>query len=359
MLSYAFQVLKQSNYEEIAAEEFSMAQDLFAAVLAKGVARQVKQGLYREYIVQHESLTTLRGKLDMAGTIRNRMERKPKLACAFDELSENNLYNQILKTTMHYLLRDEGVDRRRKAALNKVLVFFDEVDLLEPFSIPWKRLHIPKSSKTYELLLTICGFVLNGMLQTTEKGRYRMAAFSDAHMARLYERFILEYYRQHHAYLDEIKAAQVKWNVTGKSENGQKGQENEQKVKREKQEQWEAKLLSLMPVMQTDIFLRYREKSLIIDAKYYGQTLQRHYDRCTLHSQNLYQIFTYVKNQDKENTGNVSGLLLYAKTDEAIVPGGSVCLGGNRIGAETLDLNVDFREIARQLDSIAGQYLGV
>lgn len=344
MLSYAFQVLKQSNYEDIAAEEFSMAQDLFAAVLAKGAARQVKQGLYREYIVQHESLTTLRGKLDMAETMQNRMQRKPKLVCAFDELSENNLYNQILKTTMHYLIRDAGVDIRRKAALNRVLVFFDGVDLLDPFSVPWKRLHLWKSNKTYEMLLTVCGFVLNGMLQTTEKGRYRMAAFSDEHMAKLYERFILEYYRQHHAYLDEIKAAQVKWNVTDGQAYGQKQQAN---------------LLSLLPVMQTDIFLRYGKKILIIDAKYYGQMLQRHYDRCTLHSQNLYQIFTYVKNQDKENTGNVSGLLLYAKTDEAIVPDGSVCLGGNRIGAETLDLNVDFREIARQLDRIAGQYLGV
>lgn len=352
MLSYAFQVLKQSNYEDIAAEEFSMAQDLFAAVLAKGAARQVKQGLYREYIVQHESLTTLRGKLDMAETMQNRMQRKPKLACAFDELSENNLYNQILKTTMHYLVRDAGVDIRRKAALNRVLVFFDGVDLLDPFSVPWKRLHLWKSNKTYEMLLTVCGFVLNGMLQTTEKGRYRMAAFSDEHMAKLYERFILEYYRQHHAYLDEIKAAQVKWNITDGQEDGQKQQADGQREQ-------EANLLFLLPVMQTDIFLRYGEKILIIDAKYYGQTLQRHYDRCTLHSQNLYQIFAYVKNQDKENTGNVSGLLLYAKTDEAIVPDGSVCLGGNRIGAETLDLNVDFREIARQLDSIAGQYLGV
>ena len=33
MLSYAFQVLKQSNYENIASEEFEMVQDLFAVIL--------------------------------------------------------------------------------------------------------------------------------------------------------------------------------------------------------------------------------------------------------------------------------------------------------------------------------------
>ena len=34
MLSYAFQILKQSNYEKIASEEFENAQDLFAAILS-------------------------------------------------------------------------------------------------------------------------------------------------------------------------------------------------------------------------------------------------------------------------------------------------------------------------------------
>ena len=46
MLCYAFQVLRQSNYEEVAAEDFENAHDLFAAILAKGMAQQLKQGLY-------------------------------------------------------------------------------------------------------------------------------------------------------------------------------------------------------------------------------------------------------------------------------------------------------------------------
>ena len=39
MLSYAFQVLKQSNYDDVASEKFDQVQDLFAAILAKGVAQ--------------------------------------------------------------------------------------------------------------------------------------------------------------------------------------------------------------------------------------------------------------------------------------------------------------------------------
>ena len=106
MLSYAFQVLKQTNFEEVASEEFENIQDLLAAILAKGVAQQLKQGLYREYVQNYENLPMLRGKLDLTGTMRNKQQNKRLLACDFDDLSENNIFNIILKTTATVLLSD-------------------------------------------------------------------------------------------------------------------------------------------------------------------------------------------------------------------------------------------------------------
>ena len=273
----------------------------------------------------------------MPNTIRNRIQRKQKLACEFDELSENNLFNQILKTAIRYLLSNDGVDGERKIALKKVLVFFDEIELLEPSEIAWSRLHYQRNNKNYELLMNVCYFVLDGMLQTTEKGEYKMTSFSDEHMARLYEKFILEYYSQHHTYLSEVKAGQVKWDLVGDNSES---------------------MIRFLPIMQTDIMLRLNEKILIIDAKYYGRTLQKQFDKYTLHSNNVYQIFTYVKNQDKNNTGDVAGILLYAKTDEDITPDVMFNMGGNQIGAKTLDLNKEFSLIVAQLDKIAEDYFG-
>ena len=99
MLAYAFQVLRQKNYEDVASEEFEEVQDLFAAILARGIAQQLKHGLYREYITRNEDLPTLRGKLNLQGTIRSQIQRKKLLSCGFDELSVNNVFNRILKTT--------------------------------------------------------------------------------------------------------------------------------------------------------------------------------------------------------------------------------------------------------------------
>ena len=71
---------------------------------------------------------------------------------------------------------------------------------------------------------------------------------------------------------------------------------------------------------------------------------------CIIHSANMYQIFTYVKNLDVEDTGKVSGLLLYAKTDEEITPDLSASFGKNRIHVRTLDLNQEFSGMTRQLE---------
>ena len=43
MLSYAFTTLNQGGYEDVATEEFENMHNLFAAILAKGIGKQLKQ----------------------------------------------------------------------------------------------------------------------------------------------------------------------------------------------------------------------------------------------------------------------------------------------------------------------------
>ena len=69
MLSYAYQVLQQQDYQCIASEKFEHIDDLFAAILAKGVFRQLKQGLYREYVSRSETRRS-----DSFATKRNLVE---------------------------------------------------------------------------------------------------------------------------------------------------------------------------------------------------------------------------------------------------------------------------------------------
>lgn len=178
------------------------------------------------------------------------------------------------------------------------------------------------------MLISVCYLVIKGLLQTDSYGNVKMQKFLDEQrMCRLYEKFILEYYRKEHPKL-KVSASRIPWQL----DDG---------------------IFTLLPVMQSDIMLSDGEKTLIIDAKYYSNTMQSQYDKHTIHSNNLYQIFTYVKNKDVGNTGKVEGMLLYAKTDEEITPDSNFRMSGNTISVKTLNLNLAFEEIAAQLDKIA------
>lgn len=330
MLAYAFQTLNQENYEDVAVESFDEIYDLFAAILAKGIGVQLKQGLYREYINRQEELPVMRGKINIPGTIKNRLSHERVLTCEFDELSENNLYNQILKTTVMLLLGNAKVKTEYKDDLKKKMLFLSNVDMLDPTSIQWSAICFQRNNQTYRMLISICQLIIEGMLITTDAGDYRLANFVDEQrMCRLYEKFILEYYSKHYPEL-RVSASQIPWNV----DDG---------------------IRTMLPVMQSDIHLQKDNTVLIIDAKYYSHTTQTQYDKHTLHSNNMYQIFTYVKNRDYEfgeDEHKVSGMLLYAKTEEEIQPDNVYQMHGNQITVRTLDLNLPFTEIAEQLNSI-------
>ena len=187
----------------------------------------------------------------------------------------------------------------------------------------------------YRMLISLCQFILEGMLLTTDQGEYKMASFVDEQrMCRLYEKFILEYFSKKYPALS-VRTSQIPWVL----DDG---------------------IGTMQPIMQSDITLSYGSKVLIIDAKYYAHTTQVQYDKHTLRSNNLYQIFTYVKNKDSEFGGKpheVSGMLLYAQTDEAVQPDNTYMMSGNKISIKTLDLNCNFTEIATQLNAIADDFI--
>ena len=326
MLSYAFQVLNEQGYKQVATEEFDNVAELCAAILIKGVSLQIKRGLGKEYVVQSEPLSSLRGKIDISASIKQQSTLKKQLICNYDEFSINSYMNRILRTTMDILLRCD-LSKGRKKQIRKLLIYFSDVEPLSREKINW-RLQFNKNNQTYQMLIFVCYMILKGLLQTTSDGSTKLMEFLDEQrMCRLYEKFILEYYRKEHPEI-RVSASQIPWDT-------------------------DDDYREMLPVMQSDIMLKKGEKTLIIDAKYYSHTTQKQYDVNSLHSGNLYQIFTYVKNLDTDRTGNVSGMLLYARTDEAVLPNNEYKMGGNAISVKTLDLDCDFSEIKKQLDYIA------
>ena len=328
MLTYAFKELRHNNYEYIAGENFDNIYDLFAEILSKGVAYLLKQGLHKEYVLKEDTLTTLRGKLNLQGTIKEKNSQRTRLACEYDELTINNVFNQIIKKTLCVLISKSDVKNERKNNIRRLLLFFDGVDGIDQSAIKWNLLRYDRNTRTYQMIHSLCYFIMQNLLLSTEQGDTKMLRFSDEHMNLLFQRFVMEYFKRHHP---EYKATakQIKWNFSENSTDSS----------------------SILPIMQSDITLTLGERTLIIDTKYYSKNLQEHFGKFTISSPNFYQIYTYVMNEDKGHTGKVDGMLLYAKTQTEIQPYGNFQTNdGNILMVRVLDLTQDFEAVKNDLE---------
>lgn len=333
MLSYAFQNLNETEARNYSSEKFEFIDDLFTAILAKGIAKQVKRGLGKEYLYHTEELTSPKGRICVSDTLKLRSVQKNVVSCSLDELVDNTYMNQILKSTSLLLLHSQDVAKENKKQLKKVLLFFSNVDTVNCRTIDWSRLQYNRNNASYKMLMNICYLIVNGMLISENEGQLKLSRYvDDQQMHVLYEKFILEYYKKH---FPEFKVTQshIAWNT----DDG---------------------MIELLPRMRSDIMIEYKGRTLIIDAKYYDSAMQKNsrYGNQTIHSHNLYQIFAYVKNKDVSNSGMVSGMLLYANTDGEN-PDMDYQMSGNKISVKTLDLNCDFERVKGQMNAIVDNWM--
>lgn len=332
MLSYAFRTLTKQGYREMSTEKFSNTADLMTEILIAGISQQLKRGLGRAYIEQMEDIPVIRGRVNITESVKRQTMINRKLSCVYDDFSVDNSKNRIIKSTA-LLLLGADVAKQRKSRLRKLLVYFDKVELIDLRTVDW-NIHYDRNNQTYRMLISICYLVVKGLLQTQADGKTKIMDFlDDQQMYHLYEKFILEYYKKEYPYIT-TNASKIKWQLDDGMDY-------------------------MLPNLLSDITLEYDNKVLIIDAKYYSHIMQNRYEKETIRSANMFQIFTYVKNKEaelKDKPHEVAGMLLYAQTDNGAQPEYRYQMSGNMISVKTLNLNSDFEDIRRQLDSIITDY---
>lgn len=333
MLSYAFKVLNEKGYRKIETESFENTADLLSEILIIGVSRQIKQGLVKEYIDFNETTSSVRGKINITESINQQSIIKRQLNCTYDEFSENCYLNQIIKSTLTLLVKaDIAVERKKK--IKRLLFYFRHVDLIDVKSINWK-IRFDRNNQTYKMLVNVCYLAINGLIHSETSGDVKIMEFLDDQlMSSLYEKFLLNYFGKEHRRI-KTHAPQIDWQVDDGVD-------------------------FLLPKMKTDVTLEHENRILIIDAKFYSQNISENQGKNIHHTENLYQIFAYVKNKAIELQGKgieVSGMLLYARTNHSIQPDSDYVIDGNKISVKTLDLNQEFSIIRKQLDKIVNIYL--
>lgn len=332
MLCYSFygEQLNQKDESNLGEEAFENIYNLFSLLLCLILKKQIKKRLHKEYINADDELATIRGKIDLNQTINKNSLVKKKIYCNFDEYSENCLLNQIIKTTLFYLLKSNKIGTSTKDEIKRLLNYFAKVDVIDTKLIKWDQVKFNRNNLSYKYVVDLCRLILKGLIVSDKNGNNKFKEFlDDTRISTIYENFIKAYYRKHYP---EFNASSKKLYLNDKP------------------------MLDFIPMMKTDITIEFEDRMLIIDAKFYNKILRENYlnARCrTISSNNLYQIMAYVDNQDLYKKGNVSGMLLYAQTINEPSIEIKQQLNMHTIMVRTLDLNESWDDIKNRLNNIA------
>lgn len=330
MLCYAWNVLEQSDNVLLGSEKFDNIYNLFARIYINGTGSLIKRGFNRYYIQKNRETSTLKGKINISDSIKAQSFHQGSMVCQFDEFSKNIKLNQIIKTTINILIKSPQLDADLKNKLLKIRVHFSDIEDIRLSKELFSSLRYNRNNNHYRMLINISELIYQALITNDEHNKFSFSDFvRDNQMARLYEKFVLNFYKRH---LDEsiynVHAPKIKWNL-------------DEKIADE--------YLSLLPEMRTDIVIENKDKKtqIIIDTKYYAQTLVSNNwtDVEKVRTGHLYQIFAYVHNSDF--SGNKKGMLLYPtieKEIDAIFP-----IGGKNIEARTLNLNSEWQDITARL----------
>lgn len=334
LLCYSWDQLPQGELVDVSRITGTELADLFAHVLCDGVAHLARRGLEQGYERREAELKGVRGRIDLLQSARRFLPAHGLALCRFDEISANTLANQIIKATLLQLKRTRGLDRdlqKRVAALHRGLQGVAEIRLT---SHAFRRVHLHANNRFYRFLLNVCELVHSAGLVDQSTGDYRFRDFvrDEQRMAMVFQNFLYNFIRR------EVPGWQV----------------------RRENIQWDAEsstdpLLSLLPQMQTDITLCRGTEHKIIDAKYYQKTLAERYGTSKVHSDNLFQLFSYLANGSKKRGADeqLSGMLIYPRVDRT-VRAAYTLQGRFPIMVATVDLEQDWKALREEIIQLIG-----
>ena len=322
LLCYAWSHVEERDVvrlEEL--EGLERVQDLLGKVLAEGTFRLIRGGLDRGYREVREDLAGVRGKIAVGETAKRAL--RGRVACDFEELSHDVPHNRILRSTLQSLLRLPDLHKDIFAEVRNAYTKLDGVRVVRLDRKLFRQVQLDRNRRYYRFLLSVCRLVHEQLLVDDRSGEARFIDFKEERMEKLYEDFIIEFYRrEQRCYKVNPRGRTIAWDTEGTAD--------EQSSK--------------IPRMEADVILEGQDRRIIMDAKYYSKALDGRYDE-KLRSNHLYQLLAYLRNREatKAPGPRHEGILLYPTVDAPVAV--DVCLEGFPVRARSIDLAQDWRKI--------------
>ncbi|MGV8111814.1 MAG: 5-methylcytosine-specific restriction endonuclease system specificity protein McrC [Lentimicrobium sp.] len=331
LLCYAWDKLDEKDQVKVAVDDRTELLDLFAKILINGTRRLLKQGVEKSYVDETIELAGIKGKLEMSPTLKSGLYLKQHTICSIDDFSGNILSNQILISTLYRLIRTRDLDPLLKKQLKSLLWMLPGIQTIELNNRVFSQVRLHRNNRFYVFLMRVCRIIYENSLPTETPGDWLFKDFlrDERQMNRLFEAFLFNFYKREFPEWI-VRKEYISWQFIAPIESH----------------------YDSLPRMETDITIENEYGKIILDAKYYQETLIAKYGKAKIHSNNLYQLFSYLMNQHNSNklSYQTRGILVYPTIENEVDL--DYWYDGHRIQIKTVNLNMNWKLIEERLKEI-------
>ncbi|ODB85284.1 hypothetical protein A3195_16935 [Candidatus Thiodiazotropha endoloripes] len=162
MLSKARRLkLRRAGTAGIALQKYSLL-DVFILHFCDQLHAEMMQGMIRTYIERNENLNVLRGRLRIEQQFKQNLAHRERLFCQYDELSDDNVHNQILKHVLKILLK-MAIGNRARLQVAELLMRFGPISDIAVDTDLLNSLSFDRSTNRYEPIFDQCKWFLAGL----------------------------------------------------------------------------------------------------------------------------------------------------------------------------------------------------
>jgi 5-methylcytosine-specific restriction enzyme subunit McrC len=333
LLSYAWDLLEEARELAVGIEDIPRVEDLLSRLLVNGTQRLLRRGIDQGYIPQSEVLATIRGRIDFETSTRRLLLEHGKVQCNFEEFLPDLLHNRILKETLKALGSYPELGVPQRTEIHTVLRRMEGISPIRLRKAHFAQIRLHRNNAHYRLLMHLCELVHDNLLVNEETGErfFRDFLRDKRQMAKLFEKFVARFYAK------ELDPGA--WSVRS-----------------QEQIHWDCLTpISLLPDMNADAVLRGDGRTVIVECKFYQNTLQTSLwsQHPKIRSTHLYQLMTYIRNLALAQPEQaVEGLLVYPAVEVDLLE--ELSLSGYRVRVCTIDLSRTWDEVADRMHHILG-----
>ena len=121
MFSYIWDKAENIDFEYMNNNDDFKSIDILARLFLENIKDILNVGLYKEYKEHTDEIKGIKGKINFKESLDKLSFENAKAFCSYDLLEENNIINQIIKTTAYKLYMALDIGNNYKKELNKVL----------------------------------------------------------------------------------------------------------------------------------------------------------------------------------------------------------------------------------------------